>query len=64
MKIGGDEDKETLNSTAMSADAYRLDGRLEEAEQLDVEVMEMSKTKLGADHPDTLTSMAYLAYTL
>ena len=25
--------------------------------------METSKTKLGADHPDMLTSMANLAYT-
>ncbi|KAK4243216.1 hypothetical protein C7999DRAFT_18405, partial [Corynascus novoguineensis] len=28
-----------------------------------VQVMETSKTKLGADHPDTLTSMANLAFT-
>ena len=29
-----------------------------------MQVVETSKTKLGADHPDTLTSMANLAYTL
>jgi hypothetical protein len=28
-----------------------------------VQVMETSKNKLGADHPDTLTSMASLAFT-
>jgi hypothetical protein len=28
-----------------------------------VQVIETSKTKLGADHPDTLTSMANLAFT-
>jgi hypothetical protein len=28
-----------------------------------MQVMEMSKKKLGADHPDTLTSMANLAST-
>ncbi|KAK4221280.1 hypothetical protein QBC38DRAFT_377391, partial [Podospora fimiseda] len=35
----------------------------EEAEKLEVQVMETRKTKLGADHPDTLTSMANLAHT-
>jgi hypothetical protein len=39
-------------------------GRWEEAEQLEVQVMETCKTKLGADHPDTLLSMANLAFTL
>ncbi|KAJ5128088.1 hypothetical protein N7448_008867 [Penicillium atrosanguineum] len=33
------------------------------AEQLEVQVMETRKTKLGEDHPDTLTSMANLAFT-
>ncbi|KAJ4347684.1 hypothetical protein N0V85_009748, partial [Neurospora sp. IMI 360204] len=32
--------------------------------KLDVQVMETRKAKLGADHPDTLTSMANLASTL
>ncbi|KAK3364215.1 hypothetical protein B0T25DRAFT_529588 [Lasiosphaeria hispida] len=38
-------------------------GRWEEAEKLEVQVMETSKTKLGANHPDTLSSMANLAFT-
>lgn len=38
-------------------------GRWSEAEKLFVQVMEMSKAKLGADHPDTLSSMANLAST-
>ena len=38
-------------------------GRWEEAEKLEVQVMETRKAKLGADHPDTLTSMANLAVT-
>ena len=29
-----------------------------------MQVIETRKTKLGADHPDTLTSMANLAFTL
>ncbi|CAI7580765.1 unnamed protein product, partial [Penicillium glandicola] len=43
---------------------FRNQGRWEEAEQLDVQVMETRKTKLGVYHPDTLTSMANLAHTL
>ena len=38
-------------------------GRWEDAEQLKVQVIETRKTKLGADHPSTLTSMANLAFT-
>jgi tetratricopeptide (TPR) repeat protein len=63
MKIGGAEDEDTLDSTAMLAEAYRLEGRWEEAEQLNVQVMGTRKTILGADHPDTLTSMGNLAST-
>jgi tetratricopeptide (TPR) repeat protein len=63
MKILGAEDEETLDSTELLAEAYRLEGRWEEAEQLFVQVIETSKTKLGADHPDTLTSMGNLAST-
>src|SRR5438477_9418238 len=42
---------------------YKDQGRWEEAEKLEVQVMETRKTKLGADHPSTLTSMANLAST-
>jgi hypothetical protein len=45
------------------AATYRNPGRWEEAEQLEVQVMETRKTKLGVDHPSTLTSMANLAFT-
>ena len=37
------------------------DGRWDEAEKIDVQVIEIRKEKLGADHPDTLISMANLA---
>ncbi|KAF2729741.1 kinesin light chain 1 [Polyplosphaeria fusca] len=43
--------------------ALYYDGRWAEAEELFVQVMETRKTKLGADHPDTLTSMANLGVT-
>ncbi|KAK3896330.1 kinesin light chain 3, partial [Staphylotrichum tortipilum] len=45
------------------ASTYRNQGRWSEAESLEVQVMETSKSKLGADHPDTLTSMGNLAST-
>ncbi|KAK3391294.1 hypothetical protein B0H63DRAFT_390716, partial [Podospora didyma] len=38
-------------------------GRSEEAGKLGVQVMETSKTKLGADHAHTLISMNNLAWT-
>ncbi len=43
----------TLTSMATLASAYKLE----------VQVMQGCKTKLGADHPNTLTSMANLAST-
>jgi hypothetical protein len=46
------------------ASTYRNQSRREEAEKLFVQMMETSKTKLGADHPSTLTSIANLASAL
>ena len=45
------------------ASTYRSQRRWDDAEKLSVQVMESRKTKLGADHPDTLTSMNNLAHT-
>jgi hypothetical protein len=45
---------DTLTSMANLASTYRKQGRWSEAEKLEVQVMEARKTKLGADHPDTL----------
>ena len=45
------------------ASTYWNQDRSDDAEKLEVQVTETSKTKLGADHPDTLTSMANLAST-
>ncbi|KAE8361552.1 purine and uridine phosphorylase [Aspergillus caelatus] len=39
------------------------DGRWEEAEELDLQALELRKQVLGPEHPDTLTSMANLAST-
>ena len=48
---------------ALGCTVYFNQGRCEEAEKLQMQVMEISKTKLGADHPSTLTSMGNLAST-
>ncbi|PVH91243.1 hypothetical protein DM02DRAFT_606711 [Periconia macrospinosa] len=45
------------------ASTYRNQGRWPEAEALLVQVVETRKTKLGPDHPDSLTSMNNLAFT-
>ena len=45
------------------ASTYRNQGRWKEAEELEVQVMETRKRVLGAEHPDTLTSMNNLAFT-
>ncbi|KAF1934518.1 hypothetical protein EJ02DRAFT_205295 [Clathrospora elynae] len=45
------------------ASTYWYQGRWDDAEKLEVQVMETRKTKLGANHPDTLTSMSILAFT-
>ena len=51
-------------SMANLATTYMHQGRWEAAEELQIGVIEVSKKKLGADHPDTLTSMRNLAFTL
>lgn len=53
----------TLANIANLAYIYRKQDRLDEAETLKLQVMEICKAKLGADHPDTLTNMANLAVT-
>ncbi|KAI8633501.1 P-loop containing nucleoside triphosphate hydrolase protein [Xylariaceae sp. FL1651] len=45
------------------ASTYRNQGRWNEAESLDAQVLEISKTVLGPEHPSTLLSMSNLAST-
>ena len=45
------------------ASTYQNQGRWNEVEELEDQVMDMRKKLLGAEHPDTLTSMADLAST-
>lgn len=62
-KLLGQDDKDTLSGPAMVALACNLGGRLDRAEELEVEVMERMKRVLGHYHPDTLASMNNLAWT-
>ncbi|KAJ7852228.1 hypothetical protein B0H13DRAFT_2284385 [Mycena leptocephala] len=59
------QDQTTIKS--MFQEEYALvyfdSGRFEEAESLDIMVLEKRKQLLGADHPDTLSAMANLAAT-
>jgi tetratricopeptide (TPR) repeat protein len=48
---------------AALASRYHNEQRWKEAEELEVELVEISKRVLGAEHPSTLTSMANLAST-
>lgn len=57
---GGDK----LELVRKCAIALYNHGRWAEAEQLEVQVMETGKRVLGDEHPDTLTNIANLAFTL
>lgn len=44
--------------------AYNIEEQWKEAEELELQVMEMRKRVLGPEHPVTLTAMGNLAFTL
>ena len=60
-KSFGMENDLTLRCICNLAYTYQAQGRLEEAENLQVQVLEISKRILGVEHPDTLRSMNNLA---
>jgi hypothetical protein len=62
-KILSNKHEYTLSRMAIVGLAYKLNGRWDAIEELDVKVIETSKTKLGVDYLDTLTSIANLAST-
>ena len=59
----GKKHPDTLTSMAGLASIYWNQGRWEEAEGLDVRVIEIRKRILGVEHPNPLASMHDLAYT-
>ncbi|KAF1964408.1 kinesin light chain 3 [Bimuria novae-zelandiae CBS 107.79] len=58
-----DDDEEILQLASKCAMALYSDGRYEEAEELQVQVMQTRKRVLTDEHPATLTSMNNLAET-
>ncbi|KAF1968774.1 kinesin light chain [Bimuria novae-zelandiae CBS 107.79] len=61
--LADDNDEERLNLAWKCAMTLCSDGRYEEAEELEVQVMQTAKRVLGDEHPGTLTSMSNLAST-
>jgi tetratricopeptide (TPR) repeat protein len=61
--LANDNDEERLLLVIACATSLYEDGRYKEAEELEVQVMQISKRVLGNEHPDTLTSMGSLALT-
>ncbi|KAL4744583.1 hypothetical protein BDW72DRAFT_81009 [Aspergillus terricola var. indicus] len=63
-RIGKDDpDTSTLISLGDLASVYLQQGLWKEAEELNMQVLEIHKQVLGPEHPDTLTSMNNLAST-
>ena len=62
VKLGLDHPGTLINMSNLALN-YQNQGRWDEAEKLQVEVMETCKVKMGLDHPDTLTAMNNLAST-
>ncbi|KAH7339460.1 hypothetical protein B0J17DRAFT_716483 [Rhizoctonia solani] len=62
-RLLGEEHPDTLTSMNNLASTYSALGRLDEAKELEVRVLEAHRRLLGEEHPDTLTSMANLAGT-
>ena len=60
-KLLGVEHPDTLRSMGNLAATYSNLGKWNEAEQLEVKVLEIRKKLFGAEHPDTLRSMKALA---
>ncbi|KAJ5372537.1 Tetratricopeptide-like helical [Penicillium concentricum] len=63
MILLSDKHEDVIDSTTLLANAYWLEGRWEEAKQIEVQMVETSKAHFGEDHPYTLTCMANLALT-
>jgi hypothetical protein len=52
---------DTLRSKSNLATEYGYQGRWEDAEELDLEIIEARSRVLGLDHPDTFETKAHLA---
>ncbi|KAF8533565.1 hypothetical protein BDD12DRAFT_864548 [Trichophaea hybrida] len=61
MRVLGDNHPDTLTSMNNLSLVLSKQGQWKEAEELQMQVIDMSKRVLGDEHPDTLTSIANLA---
>ena len=59
----GPEHPHTLTAMPNLAVSYSYQKKCEEAEELELKVLDLHKKVLRPEHPDTLTSMANLART-
>ena len=57
----GEEHPKTLLSMVNLSFTYLSQGKWNEAEQLEVQVLDMKKKVLGEEHPQTILSMTNLA---
>ena len=60
----GDEHPSSLRSMVNLAATFWKQGKLREAEMLELHVVKIRRRILGEDHPETLQSIENLAYTL
>jgi Tetratricopeptide repeat len=63
-RVLGQEHLDMLTSIANLALTYRNQGQWKEAEELEVQVIEIRKMVLGQEHPDMLMSINNLTWTL
>jgi hypothetical protein len=56
----GEKHPDTTTAMANLASTWQQQGRLDEAEQLGVEVLELQESVLGEKHPDTILAIENL----
>jgi hypothetical protein len=59
----GEKHPDTITAMANLASTWRQQGRLNDAEQLELQVLGLYKEVLGEKHPDTILTMTNLAAT-
>lgn len=59
----GKQDVDTIMLSEWLTEAYHREGKLDEAERMQVEIVEQRRRLLGEDHPDTITASGNLAGT-
>jgi lipopolysaccharide biosynthesis regulator YciM len=61
--VFGNDHVETLEAISSLASTYRSRGKYDQAEELELEVVEGRKRVFGNDHPETLEAISSLAST-